>query len=73
LKSFGSIVFLYINRLLKYNLSAVGYLVNEMNGGAGYLDSVGKSRLVNLESVKALAAEGGNKRGMNVDYSVCKA
>ena len=41
-----------------------------MNGCAAHLYAVGESRLVHVEAVEACTAEGGDKRGMDVYYSV---
>ena len=59
-----------VHGLLKDNLPAVGHLVDKMDRGARHLDAVAKGRLVDLEAVEALAAEGGDQRRMDVDDPV---
>ena len=69
LKCLGGIVLSDFDCLLHNYLAAVGYLVYEMHRSACDLHAVGKRRLVYAKPVKALSAEGGNQRGVNVDYS----
>ena len=46
--------------------AAVGDLVDKMDGGPGVLYAAGKGRLMDAEPVKALPAEGGDQRGVDV-------
>ena len=55
------------NRLLEDYLSAIGNFINKMNGSAANLNTVCKRRLVNSESVEALAAEGRDQSRMYID------
>ena len=59
LKRFGGIALLYLNGLLKDYRSCITLGGNDMDGCAGYLYALFKCRLVDVQTVKALAGEGG--------------
>lgn len=68
MKRFGRVAVPNPDRLLHDDFAAVGYLVDEMNRCARYLDALFKRRLVDAKPVEALAAERRDERRVNVDY-----
>ena len=56
--------------LLQEDLSAVGNVVYIMHGGASVLDAPGQSGLMDLEPIEALAAEGGDQGGVDVEDAI---
>ena len=57
LKSFGSVILLHFNSLLKNNWSCVAFGGYYMNSRSRYLDALFKRCLVNVKSIVSLAAE----------------
>ena len=66
LQHFGGIAIFNVNSLLGDDLTAVRDLVYKVNGGAGDLDTLLKGGLVDLQAIHALAAEGGDQGGMDI-------
>ncbi len=73
LQAFGGVAVLHVNRGLCDYRAAVGNFVYEMHGTARNLSAVIYHRFMNFQSVKARAAKGGYKRGVNVDNSVLES
>ena len=72
LKHLGRVAFFYSDCLLCNYRSAVAHLVYEMHCRARELHSLPECRLVNVESVKALAAKAWYERGMYVYHAIFK-
>ena len=56
-----------VHGLLQQDAAAVGDLVHQMHRGAGDLHALGQGRLMDLQAVHALAAEGGDEGGVHIE------
>ena len=70
LQNLCCVSFLNGNRLLQDDGPAVAVLADEVDGGTGDFHAIGQGGLVDVESVKALAAEGGDEGGVDVQNGI---
>ena len=66
LQDLGGVALADLNSLLQDDGAAVGDLVDEVDGGAGELDSSLEGRLMDPQAVEALAAEGGDQASSQI-------
>ena len=70
LQNLCCVPFLNGNRLLQDDGPAIAVLADEVDGGAGDFHAIGQGGLMDVESVKALAAEGGDEGGVDVQNGI---
>lgn len=70
LKQLRRVPLLNGNGTLEDDGAAIAVGADKVDGGAGDLDPVGQGRLVDVEPVKALAAEGGDQGRVDIDVAL---